>query len=568
MQSVLQCLHRGGDAAAAVDHDGGAVLADGHDGRVAQQAAEVQHVAGLVADGGDDAHGGGLAVHHADGGLVCDQAADDLGARVARDDDHVDADGADRSHGLELFQRQAAAVGGVDHAVILRHGDERAGQAADVVGCHDAALLDRVVQQGQAGRRAAAAAALKAHLLQNVRNAVANRGRRGQRQVNDARGHAEALTGEVRYQLAQAGDLECRALDQLGHLVHRGVLRQLGQRGAHRTGAGDADVDLTVRLARAVERARHERVVLGRVAEHDELCVAHAHVVLRQLGGLAHDLAHQLDGVHVDARFRRADIDAGADNIGLGQCAGDGGDQPLIARGKALVYQRTEAADEVDPHGLGRAVQRFGVLHGVGVGRGTQQHRNGRDADALVDDGDAVFGADAVHDGDQIARQTGDLVVDFLARLVRIRVDAVQQADAHCDGAHVEVLGGQHLNGLHNVAAVDDSHVAAPLNGVHGIKDFLPGHGDLHLHLFAQCRKAVPDLGGLGVRLAQIDQHDHAEHILHDGLGNVLNVDVQLGAHRADLGNDTHRVLPDDRDDCFHKMTPSKCPMINGILPL
>ena len=319
LQSVFQCLHRGGDAAAAVDHDRGAEPADGHDGRVAQQAAEVQHVAGLVADGGDDAHGGGLAVHHADGGLVRDQAADDLGGGIARDDDHVDADGADRGHCLELFQRQAAAVGGVDHAVILRHGDERAGQAADVVGRHDAALLDRVVQQGQAGRRAAAAAALKAHLLQNVRNTVANRGRRGQRQVNDARGHAEALTGEVRYQLAQAGDLECRALDQLGHLVHRGVLRQLGQRGAHRTGAGDADVDLTVRLARAVERARHERVVLGRVAEHDELCVAHAHVVLRQLGGLAHDLAHQLDGVHVDARFRRADIDAGADNIGLGQ---------------------------------------------------------------------------------------------------------------------------------------------------------------------------------------------------------------------------------------------------------
>ena len=53
-----------------VDHDRGAVPADGHDGRVAQQAAAVQHVAGLVADGGDDAHGGGLAVHHADGGFV------------------------------------------------------------------------------------------------------------------------------------------------------------------------------------------------------------------------------------------------------------------------------------------------------------------------------------------------------------------------------------------------------------------------------------------------------------------------------------------------------------------
>ena len=42
---------RCGDAAAAVDHNGGAVLADGHDGGVAQQAAKVQNIAGLVANG-------------------------------------------------------------------------------------------------------------------------------------------------------------------------------------------------------------------------------------------------------------------------------------------------------------------------------------------------------------------------------------------------------------------------------------------------------------------------------------------------------------------------------------
>ena len=51
-------------------------------------------------------------------------------------------------------------------------------------------------------------------------------------------------------------------------------------------------------------------------------------------------------------------------------------------------------------------------------------------ADALVDDGDAVLLADAVHNRDEIAREAGDLVVDLLARLVRVRVDAVQQADA------------------------------------------------------------------------------------------------------------------------------------------
>ena len=134
---VFQRLHRGGDAAAAVDHDRRAELADGHDGRVAQQAAKVQHIAGLVADGGDDAHRRRLAVHHADSGFIRNQGTDDLGGGIARDDHHVDTDRADRRHGFELFQRQAAAVGGVDHAVVLRHRDERAGQAADAGAGHE-----------------------------------------------------------------------------------------------------------------------------------------------------------------------------------------------------------------------------------------------------------------------------------------------------------------------------------------------------------------------------------------------------------------------------------------------
>ena len=117
LQLVLPCLHRGGDAAAAVDHNRGAELADGHNGGVAQQTAEVQHITGLVADGGNHADGGGLAVHHADGGFIRNQAADDLGRGVTGNDHHINADRADGGHGLELFQRQAAAVGGVIYSV-------------------------------------------------------------------------------------------------------------------------------------------------------------------------------------------------------------------------------------------------------------------------------------------------------------------------------------------------------------------------------------------------------------------------------------------------------------------
>ncbi len=57
-----------------------------------------------------------------------------------------------------------------------------------------------------------------------------------------------------------------------------------GQRGAERTPGPETPTwILTVGFARAVERTGHERVVLGGVAEHDELCRADALTVCRQL---------------------------------------------------------------------------------------------------------------------------------------------------------------------------------------------------------------------------------------------------------------------------------------------
>ena len=221
-------------------------------------------------------------------------------------------------------------------------------------------------------------------------------------------------------------------------------------------------MDLAIRLACAVEGTRHKGVILGGIAENDQLGVAHTHVVLGQLGGLAHDFAHQLDGIHVDTRLGGADIDAGTYNIGLGQSAGDGLDQAAVTGRKAFVHQRAEAADEVDAHGLGRAVQGFGVHDRVRVGGGAQQHGNGRNADALVHDGNTVLAADAVHGGDKAARQAGDLVVDLLAGFLAVRIDAVQQADAHGHGADVKVFIGQHADGFHNVVAVQNSHLPIP----------------------------------------------------------------------------------------------------------
>ena len=87
--------------------------------------------------------------------------------------------------------------------------------------------------------------------------------------------------------------------------------------------------------------------------------------------------------------------------------------------------QRRVAAHKVDPHLFAGGIQGFGKLYGVGIRAGAQQHGNGRDADALVDDGNAVLGADMLHGRHQVGRLGGDLVVDLFAGLFRVRVDAV-----------------------------------------------------------------------------------------------------------------------------------------------
>ena len=203
----------------------------------------------------------------------------------------------------------------MDHTGILADRDKGTGQAANVVGGHHAALLHGIVQQGKAGGGAAAAAGLQTHLFQNIGHAVAD-GRGGsQRKVDDAGGHAQCLGGKVCHQLTHAGDLEGGALYKLCHLVNGGVLGQTSQRGAHSARAGNAHMDLAVRLA-----------------------------------GLLHGLAHQLDGVHVQTGLGGTDVHRAAHDVGLGQCAGDGFDQAAVTGREALVHQCAVTTHKVDAH--------------------------------------------------------------------------------------------------------------------------------------------------------------------------------------------------------------------------
>ena len=61
---------------------------------------EEEYIALTQAGRGDDAHGGGLAVDHADGRFVGDDGADGGGGGIAGHGDHIQAHGTDTGHGF------------------------------------------------------------------------------------------------------------------------------------------------------------------------------------------------------------------------------------------------------------------------------------------------------------------------------------------------------------------------------------------------------------------------------------------------------------------------------------
>ena len=87
-------------------------------------------------------------------------------------------------------------------------------------------------------------------------------------------------------------------------------------------------------------------------------------------------------------------------------------------------------------------------MDGGGGGAGPGNHGDGGDGDALVDNGDAVLPGDVLAGFHQVLGVAADFVVDLLAGLVHIGVDAVQQGDAHGDGADIQVLVVNHVDCL------------------------------------------------------------------------------------------------------------------------
>ena len=318
---------------------------------------------------------------------------------------------------------------------------------------HDAAFFDRVIEESQSRCRAVGTAAFKAHLFQNPRNGIPLcRGWR-EGKIDDPERHAQPLGGFARNELPHAGDFERGLFDRFGDHVEGLALAAL-QRVIDHAGSADADVDDALPFADAVERTRHERVVLHRVGKNDELGAAEAAVCGGQGSGFLDRFAHQRHGVHVDPGLGAANVDARADALGRGERRRDRRDQLFVAFGKALLNKSGKAADKVDAALFRRVVHRDGDRGVVFFLARRRDERDRRDRDAFVDDRDPELFFDVFAHADEVLRRACDLLIDLFGAAVDAFVAAVEQRDAHRDRPHVQMAVLDHIKGGDNVVDI------------------------------------------------------------------------------------------------------------------
>jgi hypothetical protein len=123
--------------------------------------------------------------------------------------------------------------------------------------------------------------------------------------------------------------------------------------------------------------------------------------------------------------------------------------------------QGRESADEIHPNRVGGTIQASGQVNvGIGV-RAFPDQRDGRDGNASIDDRDTIFPFERIPGADQVLRVAADLLVSALAGACKGAVQAIPQADAHGNGANVQVLHLDHLEGLENLVR-RELHIAHP----------------------------------------------------------------------------------------------------------
>ena len=171
----------------------------------------------------------------------------------------------------------------------------------------------------------------------------------------------------------------------------------------------------------------HERVIIRRVAEYNQLRTAEGIIVLRCLCGCHNHLAHQTDCIHVKTCLGRTDIDGAAHTVGAGKCLRDRADQKLFRRCHSLGNQCGIAADKVDAYFFRCLIKCFRNLYKILAllaGASTYQ-RDRSNRDTFIDDRNPKFTSDGIAGRYKIFRISCNLIVDLLIHLRQITVHTV-----------------------------------------------------------------------------------------------------------------------------------------------
>ena len=161
-----------------------------------------------------------------------------------------------------------------------------------------------------------------------------------------------------------------------------------------------------------MKRARHKRIVIHRVAEHNDFGAAETFG--RDFCCAFDGFPHQLHRIHIDAGAGAADIDRAAHDIGGFHRFGDGTDQHFIRRRHAFLCQRGKAADKRHADGFGRLIQRLRDGNIAVRPRGRGDLGDGCYGNALVHNRHAVFSRQLTGYLNQVFAHASDFIVDIL----------------------------------------------------------------------------------------------------------------------------------------------------------
>ena len=112
------------------------------------------------------------------------------------------------------------------------------------------------------------------------------------------------------------------------------------------------------------------------------------------------------------------------------------------------MHQRGVAADKIHAYRLCRPIQRQSQPEVALFVIAAADQRDRRDGNALVHDRDTIFVFDVLAGFYKILCKRRDFRIDFFAAAVNIRIDTIQQRNAHGDRPNVQMLGFDHFNDL------------------------------------------------------------------------------------------------------------------------